>query len=86
MKNNIITYNAAELASACIIEGVSPNEPPLKKAALGEADLAQSSEDLKIKIVRACVRLSRACVYYFKNMKSTLWAKRLVVVSWCATS
>lgn len=42
------------------------NEPPLNKAALGVADLAQSSEDHKIKIVRACVRLSRACVYYFK--------------------
>lgn len=83
---NIITFNAAELVSACIIEGVSPNEPPLNKAALGVADLAQSSEDPKIKIVRACVRLSRARVYYFKNIMSTLWAKRFVSVSWCIVS
>lgn len=55
--------------SGDIIEPVRANEPPLNKAALGEADLAQSSEDPKIKIVRACVRLSRARVYYFKNIK-----------------
>lgn len=44
------------------------NETPLNKASLGVADLAQSSEDHKIKIVRACVRLSRACTNYFKSI------------------